>query len=304
MEMQMIDQSKPVIITCALTGAAKFNPEHPYVPVTPEEIANSAIAAAKAGAAVAHIHVRDPETRGASHDVALYAEVVERIRESDTDIVVNVTCGGYARLYPDPDDESKALPKSTVAPVDVRVKHIEATVPDICSLDVTTGNHGEGENEYVYLNTTRTLRAMAKRFQELGVTPELEVFHAGDIEFAKKLIDEGLINLPAMFQFVLGVKWGAPADPETVMYMRNMLPEGVNWTAFGIAKEQMPMVATAVLMGGNVRVGLEDNLYLKRGVFARNEELVAQAVNITESLGRQVATPEQAREILNLKSGA
>jgi uncharacterized protein (DUF849 family) len=145
---------------------------------------------------------------------------------------------------------------------------------------------------------------MAKRFQSAGVRPELEVFQAGDILFARQLIDEGLIDAPAMFQFVLGIQWGAPADPETVMYMRNLLPEGANWTAFGISKSQMPMVATSVLMGGNVRVGLEDNLYLKRGIFARNEELVAQAVNIVESLGRRVATPDEAREMLGIGSGA
>ena len=296
--------NKPVIITCAVTGGAKYNPEQPYIPVTPEEIANSAIASAQAGAAVAHIHVRNPETAAASQDVDLYREVVERIREADTDVVINLTAGGYARFLPDPEDESKALPGTTVAPVDVRVKHIEETLPDICSLDVTTANQGDGATEFVYLNTTRTLRAMAKRFQSAGVTPELEVFQSGDILFARQLIDEGLIDGPAMFQFVLGIQWGAPADPETVMYMRNLLPEGVNWTAFGISKSQMPMVATSVLMGGNVRVGLEDNLYLKRGIFARNEELVAQAVNIVESLGRRVATPDEAREILGIGSGA
>lgn len=293
----------PVIITCAVTGGAKFNPEQIHVPVSPEEIANSAIASAKAGAAVVHIHVRNPQTGASSQDVALYQEVVERIRAADTDVVINLTAGGYARFLPDPEDESKALPGTTVAPVDVRVRHIEETLPDICSLDVTTANQGDGATEFVYLNTTRTLRAMAKRFQSAGVTPELEVFQAGDILFAKRLIKEGLIDAPAMFQFVLGIQWGAPADPETVLYMRNLLPPGVNWTAFGISRNQMPMVATSVLMGGNVRVGLEDNLYLKRGVFARNEELVAQAVNIVESLGRRVATPNEAREILSLKQG-
>jgi len=296
--------TRPVIITCALTGGAEYNPKHPYVPVTPEEIANSAIASAKAGAAIAHIHVRDPETTAPSQDVALYKEVVDRIRDADLDIVTNVTAGGYARFLPDPEDESRALPGTTVAPVDVRVKHIEETLPDICSLDVTTANQGDGTTEFVYLNTTRTLREMAKRFQAAGVKPELEVFQAGDILFARQLIDEGLVDAPSMFQFVLGIQWGAPADPETVLYMRNLLPEGANWTAFGIARSQMPMVATSVLMGGNVRIGLEDNLYLKRGVFARNEELVAQAVNIVESLGRRVATPDEAREILGIGSGA
>ena len=294
---------KPTIITCALTGAAKFNPAHPHVPVTPEEIAHSAIASAQAGAAIVHIHVRDPETRGSSQNIDLYEEVVQRIRHSDTDVVINVTCGGYARLYPNPDDESKAANGTTVASVNVRVKHIEATVPDICSLDVTTANQGDAGDEYVYLNTTRTLREMARRFKYLGVVPEIEVFQAGDIMFARKLIEEGLIDMPAIFQFVLGVKWGAPADPETVMYMRNLLPDGANWTAFGISRMQMPMVAQAVLLGGNVRVGLEDNLYLSRGVFASNEQLVERAAGIIETLGRSVATAEQARSILNLRTG-
>ncbi len=295
--------NKPVIVTCALTGGAKFNPAQPHVPVTPEEIANSAIASAQAGAAVVHVHVRDPETAASSQDVSLYQDVVERIRAVDSSVIINVTAGGYARFLPDPEDESKALPGTTVAPVDVRVKHIEETLPDICSLDVTTANQGDGDTEFVYLNTTRTLAQMAKRFQGLGVKPELEVFQAGDILFANKLIEDGLIDAPAMFQFVLGIQWGAPADPETVLYMRNLLPKGVNWTAFGISRQQMPMVATAVLMGGNVRVGLEDNLYLKRGVFARNEELVSQAVGIIELLGRRVATPDEAREILSLRPG-
>lgn len=295
-----MDRDKPVIITCAVTGAAPVKPGHPYIPVTPEQIARSAIASAEAGAAAVHLHVRDPKTGRASQEVDLYREVVERIRAFDTDVLLNVTAGGYARLYPDPEDERRALPCSTVASVATRVKHIQDTCPDICSLDVTTANHGEGDNEFVYMNTARTLRAMAGCFQELGVKPELEVFQAGDVLFAKQLMAEGLIDTPAMFQFVLGVKWGAPADPETVMYMRNLLPSGVNWTAFGISREQMPMVATSVLLGGNVRVGLEDNLYLSRGVYARNEELVTQAANIVKALGREVATPDQAREILRL----
>lgn len=294
----------PVIITCALTGGSRFNPAHPYMPVTPAEIAASALAAAKAGAAIVHIHVRDPVTKAGSQDPRLYREVVNRIRESGVDIVINLTCGGNARFMPDPEDESRAGPGTTVAPVAVRVKHIEENVPEICSLDTTTGNHADGKDDFVYLNTPRTLRAMAQRFKTLGVKPEIEVFGAGDIVFAKAMIEEGLIDAPPMFQFVLGTRWNAPADPETMTYMRNLLPTGAVWTGFGIAQRQSPMVAQSILLGGNVRVGLEDNLYLKKGVFARNEELVERAVTLVQTLGRNVATPTEARTILGLQARA
>jgi len=290
----------PVIVTCALTGGATLTKDHPHVPVTPKEIAASAIDAAKAGASVVHVHVRDPKTKKGSQDPALYAEVVSRIRESDVDVVINLTCGGYARFFPDPDDETRAGPGTNVAPVETRVRHVEENLPEICTLDVTTANHADGDRDFVYLNTTRTLRAMAARFRDLGVRPEIEVFQAGDIVFAKQMIEEGLIERPALFQFVLGVKWGAPADPETMMYMRNLLPDGALWAGFGISRLQMPLVAQAVLLGGNVRVGLEDNLYLERGVFARNDQLVERAVSIIEMMGGRIATPEDTRRILDL----
>ncbi len=217
------------------------------------------------------------------------------------DIVINLTCGGYARFFPDPEDESKAAPGTNVAPLKVRVRHIEENLPEMCSLDATTANQVDGNDDFVYLNTPRTLRAMAKRFQHLGVKPELEVFQAGDILFVKQMIKEGLISGTPLFQFVLGIKWGAPADPETMLYMRNLLPPGSVWAAFGVSRLQMPMVAQAVLLGGNVRVGLEDNLYLKRGVFATNGQLVERAVRIVECIGKSVASPQEAREMLGLK---
>ena len=290
----------PVIVTCALTGGATLTKDHPHVPVTPKEIAASAIDAAKAGASVVHVHVRDPKTKKGSQDPALYAEVVSRIRESDVDVVINLTCGGYARFFPDPDDETRAGPGTNVAPVETRVRHVEENLPEICTLDVTTANQADGDPDFVNLTTTRTLRAMAARFRDLGVRPEIEVFQAGDIVFAKQMIEEGLIERPALFQFVLGVKWGAPADPETMMYMRNLLPDGALWAGFGISRLQMPLVAQAVLLGGNVRVGLEDNLYLERGVFARNDQLVERAVSIIEMMGGRIATPEDTRRILDL----
>lgn len=295
-----MDFSKKVILTCAVTGNASYNRAHPSFPVTPEQIACSAVEAADAGASVVHLHVRNPETGKGSQDPALYADVVERIRDSGVDIVINLTCGGNARFFPDPEDESKAGPGTNVKMVEDRIQHIRENLPEICSLDVTTANQTDGDQDYVYLNTPRTLKGMAGRFKELGVKPELEVFQAGDILLANQMVAEGLIEGPPMFQFVLGVKWGAPADPETMMYMRSLLPENAVWAGFGLARLQMPMVAQALLLGGNVRVGLEDNLYLKRGVFATNGQLTERAVTIVESLGREVASPQETREMLGL----
>lgn len=294
--------SRKVILTCAVTGNAPFNPKHPAMPVTPAQIADACVEAAKAGASVAHIHVRDPETGGGSRDPKLFKEVVDRVRQSGTDIVLNLTCGLGAFFLPDPEDESRALPESDVIPVAERVRHLEECLPEIASLDITTGNQVEGKLEFVYLNTTRTLRAMAKRFQELGVKPELEVFSAGDILFGKSLITDGLIDGVPLFQMVLGVLWGAPATTETMIYQRSLIPANAQWAAFGIARDEMPMVAQSALLGGNVRVGLEDNLYLSRGVFATNGQLVERARTIIDHIGMSVATPAEAREIMQLKT--
>lgn len=292
---------RKVILTCAVSGNAPVNPKHPSFPVTPQQICAAVVEAAQAGASVAHIHVRNPRTGEGSRDPALFREVVDRIRQTGTDIVINLTAGMGALFLPDPDDESRALPESDVISVEERVRHLEECLPEMASLDITTGNQVEGPVEFVYLNTTRTLRGMAKRFQQLGVKPELEVFSAGDLLFGKRLIEEGLIDDPPLFQFVLGVLWGAPADPETILYMRNLLPPGAQWCALGIGRQEMPVVAQAVLAGGNVRVGLEDNLYLKRGVFATNGQLVERARAIIEYLGEEVATPAEARQMLRLE---
>ncbi|HBO4409540.1 NADPH dependend quinone reductase [Pseudomonas aeruginosa] len=294
--------SRKVILTCAVTGNAPFNPKHPAMPVTPQQIAEACIEAAHAGASVAHIHVRDPKTGGGSRDPALFKEVVDRVRSSGVDIVLNLTCGLGAFFLPDPEDESRGLPESDVIPVAERVLHLEQCLPEIASLDITTGNQVEGQLEFVYLNTTRTLRAMAKRFQELGVKPELEVFSAGDILFGNSLIADGLIDGTPLFQMVLGVLWGAPATAETMIYQRSLIPANAQWAAFGIARQQMPMVAQSALLGGNVRVGLEDNLYLSRGVFASNGQLVERARTIIECMGMSVATPAEAREIMGLRT--
>jgi len=291
---------RKVNLTCAVTGNAPFNPAHPAFPITPKQICDAAIEAANAGASAVHLHVRDPETGAGSFDHALFCQLLDRIRQTGVNIVLNVTCGGGGLFLPDPADESKALPESDILSAQDRVRHIEAVLPEICSLDVTTGNQVEGGEDFVYLNTPRTLRAMAKRFQELKVKPEMEVFQAGDILFANEMVKEGLISGTPLYQMVLGIRWGAPADPETMLYMRNLLPSGAAWGGFGIAKMEMPMVAQSVLLGGNVRVGLEDNLYLERGVFATNGQLVERAAKIIEYLGCDVATPDEMRQSLQL----
>jgi len=293
---------RKVILTCAVTGNAPFNPKHPCFPVTPAQIGDAAAEAASAGASVAHIHVRDPETGEGGRDPKLFKEVVDRIRQAGTDIVINLTAGMGADFMPDPEDERLALPESDLVGVEERIAHLAECLPEMASLDITTGNQVEGGREFVYLNTTRTLRGMAKRFQELGVKPELEAFNAGDVEFGKQLIAEGLVDDPPLFQFVLGVKWCMPADPETLMYHRNLLPNGCHWAALGLTRMQMPVAAQSVLLGGHVRVGLEDNIYLDRGVFATNGQLVERARTIIECVGDEVATPDETREMLRLQN--
>jgi uncharacterized protein (DUF849 family) len=294
--------NRKIIITCAVTGNAPFNPRHPAFPVTPAQISAACIEAAAAGAAIVHVHVRDPKTAVGSRDPVLFKETVDRLRDTGTDVIINLTAGLGAFLLPDPEDEKRALPESDVASVDERMEHLEVCRPEIASLDITTGNQVEGSMEFVYLNTTRTLREMARRFQQINVKPELETFNAGDVEFGKALVAEKLVDDPPLFQFVLGVKWGAPADTETLLYMRNLLPPGALWAALGIGRWEMAVVAQSILLGGNVRVGLEDNLYLRRGVFATNGQLVERAKLLCEALGYEVATPREARAMLGLQS--
>ena len=288
------------MITCAVTGNAPFNPKHPNFPVTPKQIAAASIEAAKAGAACVHVHVRDEKTTLGSRDVGQFQEVVQRIRDSGTDVVINLTCGHAAFLYPDPADESRALPESDVGTPAERMAHLEACLPEIASLDVATGNQVEGGKEFVYLNTTRTLRTMAARFQQLGIKPELEAFEAGDVLFANQLVKDGIIDAPPLYQFVLGVQWASPGDTESMLYLRNLLPPGAHWTGMGIGRQEFPMAAQSVLLGGNVRVGLEDNLYLGPGEFASNAQLVDRAVRIVHELGAEIVDPARAAELLDL----
>jgi uncharacterized protein (DUF849 family) len=293
----MTAMQRKVIISCAVTGSADSPAKNPAVPVTPEQIAQSCIDAAKAGAAVVHIHVRDPKTTKPSMNGALYREVVERIRSSGTDVLINLTTGPGARFEHDPDDPSKASPASTLRGPQDRVRHIEELRPDICSLDMGSMNMGNR----VFINTPAHLQTMAVAIREAGVLPELEVFETGHLLLAKKMIETGHIKPPGMFQICLGIAWGQPATPEAMSYMRSLLPPASPWFAFGISLHQFPMVAQAVLLGGHVRVGLEDNLYLEKGKLApSNAALVEKATHIIEMLGDQVATPAEAREILGL----
>jgi uncharacterized protein (DUF849 family) len=247
-----------------------------------------------------HLHVRDPKTGAGSRDPELFWEMASKVRDNQVKAVMNITCGGGGIFCPDPEDESRAGPGSDIASAAERVRHIEMCLPEVCSLDVCTQNQLDGDKAYVYLNTESTLRKMAKTFKELGVKPEIEVFAPGDVLLANQMIKEGLFDSPPMFQIVTGTRWGLPSDAETLIYMRNLLPKDAIWAAFGIARMQMPMVAQSVLLGGNVRVGLEDNLYLSRGVFATNGQLVERARHIIESMGYEVATPDEARQMLGL----
>jgi len=288
---------RDVIVSCAITGGGDTTSKSPHVPVTPTEIADSAIGAAQAGAAIAHIHVRDPETGRPSMDDALYGEVVQRIRDSGVDLLINLTTGAGARFTPDPADPMKATATSTMRPPTRRTSHVEALKPDICSLDVATMNFGE----HAFVNVPGDLREMAGRIVDAGVKPELEVFDLGHIRLAKKLLDDGSLPNPPFFQLCLGVPWGAPAEARVMELMRDMLPAGALWSAFGIGPRQFPMVEEAVRLGGQVRVGLEDNLYLERGVLAEsNAVLVARAAEIVRTLGCQPATAEKARAMLSL----
>jgi|TARA_B110000971_G_scaffold57514_1_gene58582 uncharacterized protein (DUF849 family) len=288
-----------VIVTCAVTGAGDTTAKHPGVPVTPKQIAEAAIEAAKAGAAIAHIHVRDPETGKGSRDPKLFAEVVDRIRSSDTDIVINLTAGMGGDWVPSEADPSMPGPGTDMIGPLERLAHVEELLPEICSLDCGTLNFGNGEE--IYISTPPTLRKMAALAKEWGVKPELEVFELGHIRFARQMIAEGLIDDPPMFQICLGIPWGADHTVDTLKVMKDHLPSDASWTSFGISKMQMPIAAASVAMGGNVRVGLEDNIYLDRGVLASNGQLVERAVGIIERMGARAVTPAEARKRLNLR---
>jgi uncharacterized protein (DUF849 family) len=286
---------RKVMIACAVTGSADSPSRNPAVPVTPRDIAASAIDAAKAGAAIVHIHVRDPQTTRPSMDGALYREVVERIRDSGVDVLINLTTGPGARFVPGVEDPLKPLPGTTLSSPSARVRHVIELEPDICSLDMGSMNMGGT----VFVNTPAHLESMAVAIRDAGVTPELEVFEAGHILLAKRLIETGHIKAPGLFQICLGIAWGQPATTDAVIYMRSLLPADCVWFAFGISLHQFPMAAQTVLLAGHVRVGLEDNLYLGKGELApSNAALVEKAAKIIAILGDHVATPAEARKML------
>ncbi|TSB47472.1 3-keto-5-aminohexanoate cleavage protein [Alkalicoccobacillus porphyridii] len=285
------------IITAAVTGAGDTTEKSSHVPVTPKEIAEAAIESAKAGAAIAHIHVRDPQTGQLSHDLALFREVVERIREHETDVILNITAGGGGDFIPDPENPYQAGAGSDIQTPSERHEPVGALLPEICTLDCGSLNFGD----QIYLGPANWLREHAKLIQESGVKPELEVFDTGQIRLANQLISEGLIDGNPMYQFCLGIPWGAAADAETIAYMQNRIVEGSSWSAFGIGRLQLPIVAEAAKLGGNVRVGLEDNLYLEKGVLGTNAQLVDKAVDVLKEINLEPMTPQEAREALNLK---
>jgi uncharacterized protein (DUF849 family) len=289
---------RKTILTSAVTGNLTRPDQTPHLPITPEQIANECLAAAEAGAAVVHIHVRDPVTGKPSMEIDHYRDVVDRIRRQRADLVINLTTGPGGRYVPSEDDPKIYAPGTTLLPPEKRVEHIALIRPDICSLDLNTMNSGPD----VVINTPRNVRRMAAVIRSSGVMPELEIFDSGDLHLARDLITEGTLDGPGLWTFVLGVKYGFSASPETLMYARNQLPAGAIWAAFGIGRTEFPMVAQSWLYGGHVRVGLEDNIYLEKGVLAKgNAELVSKAVDILKSLGGDVASPAEARKLLGLR---
>ena len=292
-----------VFITCAVTGAGSIQDRSPHVPRSPEEIAGSAIDAAKAGAAVVHCHVRDPETGAPARKTELYREVTDRIRSADVDVVLNLTAGmGGDLKFGSPDEPLPLRDGTDMASAEERVVHIAECRPEICTLDCGTMNFAEAD--YVMTNTPGMLRAMGRLMTELGVTPEIEAFDTGHLWFSSALVDEGVLKAPALAQLCMGVPWGAPDDLNTFMAMVNNVPEGWTWSAFSLGRHQMAYVAASVLAGGNVRVGLEDNLWLKKGVLATNAQLVERAVRIIENMGARVIGPGEVRSNLGLTKRA
>jgi uncharacterized protein (DUF849 family) len=286
-----------VIITCAITGNLTRPDQSPHLPITPQQIADSALEAAEAGASIAHIHVRDLETGRPSMSIDLYRDVMDRIRARNPKLIINLTTGPGGRFVPSEEDPKLAGPGTTLMAPEKRVEHVEILRPEICTLDLNTMNSG-GQ---VVINTPTNVRKMAARIRAVGVMPELELFDSGDCHLARDLIAEGVLQGPGLFSLVLGVKYGFDASSETMLYGRSLLPPGAIWSGFGIGRAEFPMVAQAYLFGGHVRVGMEDNLYLSKGVLARtNAELVAHAANILKSMGAGIATPAEARAMLGL----
>jgi uncharacterized protein (DUF849 family) len=284
-------------LTCAVTGGAAITNKNVKIPVTPKEIADSAIAAAKAGAAIVHLHVRDPQTGAGSMDLDLYKETVDRVRDSGVDVLINLTTGNGAAFVPGRDEPSIGGPGTNFRPPAERVRHILALKPHLCSLDFNT----MWFRTRAFINSPEHITEMARAIRSVGTVPELEVFDTGDIHLAKDLQASGVIAAPAYFQIVLGTKYGAVASAQTMIYMRDILPPGSHWASFGIGQHEYPMLAQSLILGGHVRVGLEDNYYLEKGVIApSNAALVEKAVSLMRMMGAEPATPSEARAILGV----
>ncbi len=295
-----LSMNKEVFITAAVTGSGSTQDRSPHVPRSPAQIAESCIDAAKAGAAIVHCHVRDPETGEPSRDLKLYRELTDRIRQADTDMVLNLTAGmGGDMVFGDAHSPLPLCEDGTdMIGATERMAHIVECQPEICTLDCGTMNFAEAD--YVMTNTPGMLRAMGQMMTNLGVKPEIEAFDTGHLWFATQLVKEGVLTSPAMVQLCMGVPWGAPNDLNTFMAMVNNVPSDWHWSAFSLGRDQMPYVAAAILAGGNVRVGLEDNLFLQRGILATNAQLVEKAVGIIEGLGARIIGPEAVRDRLGL----
>ncbi|WP_193183211.1 BKACE family enzyme [Nisaea sediminum] len=294
-----LEMNREVFVTCAVTGSGGTQDRSPHVPRSPQQIAESAIAAAKAGAAVVHCHVRDPETGVPSRDLKYYREVTDRIRDAEVDVVLNLTSGmGGDLVFGKPSQPLPLIEGTDMVSAEERVAHIAECLPEICTLDCGTMNFAE--KDYVMTNTPGMLDAMGSMMTELGVKPEIEAFDTGHLWLARKLVEDGVLTSPALVQLCMGVPWGAPDDLNTFMAMVNNVPTDWTWSAFSLGRNQMPYVAASVLAGGNVRVGLEDNLWLAKGQLATNAQLVEKAVTIIENLGATVIGPQAVREKLGL----
>lgn len=285
------------ILTCAVTGNLTKPEMTPYLPITPKQIADACLGAADAGAAVAHIHVRYPETGKPSMELDHYAEVMHLIKAQNKELIINLTTGPGGRYVPTEGDPKVFAPGTTLCDPLKRVEHVAALKPEICSLDLNTMNSGAD----VVMNTPSNVRKMAKVIREAGVMPELEIFDSGDLNLAKDLIADGTVDGPGLYTFVMGVKYGLNTDPATLLYMRDQLPSGALWAAFGISRAELPIVAQAWLLGGHIRVGMEDNIYLEKGVLCEsNAQLVSRAKRIIGDLGGQLASSNEARQMLGL----
>ncbi|MEJ6390451.1 3-keto-5-aminohexanoate cleavage protein [Gymnodinialimonas ulvae] len=294
-----LTMNKDVFITCAVTGSGATQDRSPHVPRSPTQIADSAIDAAKAGAAIVHCHVRDPETGAPSRDLKLYREVTERIRDAEVDVVLNLTAGmGGDIVFGGTDAPLPAAAGTDMVGAAERVAHVAECLPEICTLDCGTMNFAEAD--YVMTNTPGMLQAMGRMMTDLGVKPEIEAFDTGHLWYAKQLVADGVLEAPALVQLCMGVPWGAPDDLNTFMAMVNNVPDDWTFSAFALGRNQMAYAAAAVLAGGNVRVGLEDNLWLEKGVLATNAQLVERAVGVVEGMGARVIGPAEVRERLGL----